>query len=507
MPAVLEHVAEILGGISSFLVHAGDCHVHHAQVPTAFVAQPLGSQNPEHAGHDEVHGSAGTPEQTSRESEIRDLSGGVVRVDLLNNNNSQYYGDFSIGNPKQRFTAIFDTGSGITWIPGAKCTSDVCQEHHRFAPSNSESFAGLPDGQSTASSEKDSIHYGTGEVKFEGGRDTLTFCDSHDNAGCHGANGHSLTVQGHPFGMSTHQTTYPFRVLPFDGILGLAPSASKGSVLAQLKAAKSLSRNVLGVYLSEDSHRSGSIDFGGVELTHIAPKVPLHWHKITNPESWELSIKDVFVDGKPLHICDHRPGGVCPAVVDTGSSLISGPSGEIDKLLSKIRTNDDCSNLASMPHVSLQIQDRDGNMVLYPLKPEEYTMRNLEEVPNTGDVGYFNEFPVLGTGRARSPEITNHCEPGIGVMDVPGKKWVIGDTFLRRYYSIFDDDKGLIGFVRSIHPDEASVPTGGPPSASTASAPWLLGLMASLLQSRFFSNSAPGRAVERPDPMRPGDFL
>merc|ERR1711865_299988 len=44
-------------------------------------------------------------------------------------------------------------------------------------------------------------------------------------------------------------------------------------------------------------------------------------------------------------------------------------------------------------------------------------------------------------------------------MDTPGKKWVIGDTFLRRYYSIYDDDRGLVGFVRSLHPDE---PATGP---------------------------------------------
>merc|ERR1712048_125230 len=31
--------------------------------------------------------------------------------------------------------------------------------------------------------------------------------------------------------------------------------------------------------------------------------------------------------------------------------------------------------------------------------------------------------------------------------------------FLRRYYSIYDDDKGLVGLVRSIHPDEAATST------------------------------------------------
>lgn len=418
-----------------------------------------------------------------------------MRVDLLNNNNSQYYGDFALGSPKQRFTAIFDTGSTVTWIPGAKCTGITCKEHHRFDSASSPSFQ---DDRTAASGSSGSVHYGTGEVRYEGGKDTVTFCDSHDNPGCHAADGSTLTVRGQPIGMSTHQTTYPFRLLPFDGILGLAPSANKSSVLAQLKAAKSLHRNVMGVYLSQDSHRTGSIDFGGVEPAHMAPKSPLHWHRINNPDSWELDIKDIFVNGKPLHVCDARPGGVCPAVVDTGSSLISGPSGEIDKLLSKIRTKDDCSNLGKMPQVSVQLQDRDGKSILYPLTPEEYTLRSLEEVPNTGDSETVGEFPVLGTSKAKSPEVQNRCEPGFGVMDVPGRKWVLGDTFLRRYYSIYDDDRGLVGFVRSIHPDEAPAPAAPPPDASKASVPALLGLAAPLLQSCLGHRSQAALAGFRP---------
>merc|ERR1711920_532575 len=61
----------------------------------------------------------------------------------------------------------------------------------------------------------------------------------------------------------------------------------------------------------------------------------------------------------------------------------------------------------------------------------------------------------MGLGKGKAPDMASHCDPGVGVMDTAGKKWVIGDTFLRRYYSIFDDDRGMVGFVRSLHPDEA----------------------------------------------------
>ncbi|CAK0863711.1 unnamed protein product [Prorocentrum cordatum] len=125
-----------------------------------------------------------------------------------------------------------------------------------------------------------------------------------------------------------------------------------------------------------------------------------------------------------------------------------------------------------MPQVSLQLQDRDGKSVLYPLTPEEYTLKSLEEVPNTGDSESVNEFPVLGTSKAKAPEVQSRCEPGFGVMDVPGRKWVLGDTFLRRYYSILllivvlpsspcrvvtDAHSELLGYRRTPFPSSLSV--------------------------------------------------
>jgi len=317
------------------------------------------------------------------------------------------------------------------------------------------------------------IHYGTGRVNYTGGVDTLTFCDSHDNAGCHGTTDTHLRVPNQPIGMSTEQTTYPFSMLPFDGILGLAPSVSEGSVLHQIRAAKSLSKNLLGVYLSEDTHRNGSLDFGGVEPAHIAPASPLHWHRTMRDNEWVVKMKDIIVNGEPLHICDRRPGGVCPAVVDTGSSLITGPTGEVEKLLERIHTDESCKGTDQMPVVSVQVEDQNGNQVSYPLTPKEYTLRTLEEVQNTGDFPYYKEFPVLGGSKeAKAPQVRPVCDPGFGVMDVPGRKWVLGDTFLRRYYSIFDDDRQLVGLVRSIHPNETAPSEGREtPVSAVAEAP------------------------------------
>merc|ERR1712070_236018 len=108
--------------------------------------------------------------------------------------------------------------------------------------------------------------------------------------------------------------------------------------------------------------------------------------------------------------------------MDTGSSLITGPTGEIEQLLAKVHTDQSCSGIDKMPVVSLQLEDHNGHTVSYPLTPQEYTLRSIEEVPNSGDFGYYKEFPVLGGKESKSPDVRPICEPGIGVMDVPGRK-------------------------------------------------------------------------------------
>ena len=78
-----------------------------------------------------------------------------------------------------------------------------------------------------------------------------------------------------------------------------------------------------------------------------------------------------------------------------------------------------------MPKVEIFLKDVHGNEVGFPLTSREYNTR-------------FNEG----------------CEPGIGSLDIGENKWVLGDTFLRRFYSIFNESGREVGLVKSAHTDE-----------------------------------------------------
>ena len=343
----------------------------------------------------------------------------TVTSPLVNHNNLQYFGNVSIGSPGQNFQVIYDTGSSMLWVPGAACST--CK--------NTALIDSKFDGNSSATwnpSASDSamkIGYGTGAVDVKMGEDNVAICGSDGNC----------AKSFHPVGVAVHQTARPFNTLPFHGIMGLSPGGLLSDFLHSLTPGSVMARgpndhpptsppSLLGIYLSNDSAIPGSVAFGGVEQHHIDLQRPLHWFP-TDGNSWTVKMSDIAVNGERLHVC---PESGCPALVDSGSSLLTGPSDVMKTVLPKIgKVAHSCSNIETMPKVEIFLKDLDGNEVGFPLTGPEYNTR-------------FNEG----------------CEPGIGSLDIGDKKWVLGDTFLRRFYSIFDESAKAVGLVKSAHADE-----------------------------------------------------
>merc|ERR1719335_1929506 len=64
---------------------------------------------------------------------------------------------------------------------------------------------------------------------------------------------------------------------------------------------------------------------------------------------WELQVHDVSVNGLPMGSGKHR------AALDTGTSMIAGPSAIIDAILLELNVADDCSNYEALPKFGFHI--------------------------------------------------------------------------------------------------------------------------------------------------------
>merc|ERR1719506_1068533 len=89
------------------------------------------------------------------------------RGEVVSYKNS-YTGIIHLGEPKQEFRVIFDTGSGHVIVPSSKCQSDTCLVHQRYNKSASanaiyvyEEGGPIQEGDLP---DQATIHFGTGNL-------------------------------------------------------------------------------------------------------------------------------------------------------------------------------------------------------------------------------------------------------------------------------------------------------------------------------------------------------
>uniref|UniRef100_A0A8B9PTS1 cathepsin E n=1 Tax=Apteryx owenii TaxID=8824 RepID=A0A8B9PTS1_APTOW len=311
----------------------------------------------------------------------------------------EYFGQISIGNPPQNFTVVFDTGSSNLWVPSAYCVSKACAAHTRFQPSESRTYqaVGTPF----------SIQYGTGSLTGIIGSDQVM----------------GLTVANQQFAESISEPGKAFQDAEFDGILGLAyPSLAVDGVTPvfdNMMAQNLVDLPMFSVYMStnEDSSTAGELLFGGFDPSHF--EGTLNWVPVTRQGYWQIQVDNIQVGGT-VAFCANG----CQAIVDTGTSLLTGPTKDIKELQKYIGAMPvdgeyavECNNLSTMPDVTFTI-----NGVLYTLNAQ------------------------YGDGMAI-------CISGFQGMDIAppaGPLWILGDVFIRQFYSVFDRGNDRVGLAPAV---------------------------------------------------------
>ncbi|KAK9777619.1 putative Peptidase A1 domain-containing protein [Seiridium cardinale] len=322
-------------------------------------------------------------------------------VPISNFMNAQYFSDISIGTPPQEFKVILDTGSSNLWVPSQSCGSIACYLHSKYDSSSSTTFK--------KNGSDFEIRYGSGSMKGFVSQDTLNIGD--------------LTIKGQDFAEATSEPGLAFAFGRFDGILGMGfDRLSVNGIVPpfyQMVNQGLIDEAVFAFYLSsENGDDSSEVVFGGVDKDHYTGKIteiPLR-----RKAYWEVDLDAISFGDETAEL---ENTGV---ILDTGTSLIALPSDLAELLNAEIGAKKgfngqytvDCSVRDSLPDVSFKLSGYD-----FAITPYDYIL-----------------------------EVQGSCISTFMGMDFPapvGPLAILGDAFLRKWYSIYDLGKGTVGLAKA----------------------------------------------------------
>jgi len=356
------------------------------------------------------------PAKGSKRSDLRHVIarkfGGSPTVPLSDYQDAQYYGPITIGTPGQPFKVVFDTGSSNLWVPSSKCPITViaCDLHEKYHSDQSSTYK--------ANGTAISIQYGSGAMSGFLSTDSVVMG--------------GITVVGQTFAEATGEPGIAFDLSKFDGILGMAFEQISADnvvpVFYNMIAQNLVSQSLFSFWLSKNpqGQNGGSLVLGGVDNTLYTGSI--NYVPLSSDTYWAFTMGDVQLSNTSLGFC---PSGGCNAIADTGTSLIAGPTAQVDALNTKlgaVTLNGEgifpsCDVISSLPDVQIVI-----NGVTYNLTPQDYVL----QVSSLGKTECLSGFM------------------GIDIPSPPGPLWILGDVFISTYYTVFDFGNKRLGFATAV---------------------------------------------------------
>lgn len=328
-----------------------------------------------------------------------------------------YFIQAGFGSSAKPMYMLLDTGAGTTWVMGSDCKADACTIHNTFGPSDSKSFSDTK--------ETFSISYGSGKVAGELAKDTLAVA------------GISVSMS---FGVAS-DASGDFTHFPFDGILGVSMSrGATDNFLNVIHASKTLKSTIFSVSLSRNSDgpNTGEVTFGGIDTAKYTGDVSYTPVSASAGGDWAIPLDDMAYDGKKAGITGRL------AYIDTGTSYMFGPPEDVallHNLIPGAKSGDGFSY--TVPCDSDKVLTVIFSGVAYALSPKDWM----------------------------SPPAGETCTSNFYGQAVVQDAWLLGDSFLKNVYTVFDVDQNRIGLAAK--PASSSSPgttTSKPQAPSSSSA-------------------------------------
>jgi len=341
---------------------------------------------------------------------LRTLARETPEEPLDNYLDAQYYGPIELGTPGQTFNVIFDTGSSNLWVPSATCPiwELACRTHNRYDSDDSSTYK--------ANGTDFDIQYGSGSMS--GFLSTDTCCIA------------GVCVTDQTFAEATHEPGISFIAAKFDGILGMGfPQISVlgvTPVFNNMFDQGVVEAPVFSFWLNRDPNAEigGELILGGSDPAYYTGEMT--YVPVQREGYWEIGMDSMVLNGEEVGCF-----GGCTAIVDTGSSLLVGPTAETEAINKAI-----------------------GGVELIPGTGQyQIVCSQIDSLPDIDFVVGGQTFTL--TGKDYVLQITQlgqtQCISGFMGLDLPmGPWWILGDVFIGKFYSEFDMGGSRVGFANAV---------------------------------------------------------
>jgi len=349
---------------------------------------------------------------------------------------SSFFGSVAVGTPPVAYNVILDTGSADLWLASSSCTDSACQGIPSFNPSSSSTFA--------ASSTPFNITYGTGEAAGTLGTDVVRMA--------------GFAVSNQIFAVCD-EVSEDLLTSPVSGLMGLAfqTIASSGAMpfWETLVASGAWTEPLMAFQLTrykndssvKDLEPGGTFTMGAVNTSLYAGDIDYNDIPDNETSFWLQTISAIASQGSSISI---PSGSSALAAIDTGTTLIGGPSSAVAEIYANIPGSQagtgNLEGYYTYPcSTNVQVSMSFGGKS-WPISNADFQAQQLNEETC---VGAFFEVSTGG--------------------DAPA--WIVGDTFLKNVYSVFRYNPPSVGFAQLSAVDIAmNGINAAVPSATVASA-------------------------------------
>jgi hypothetical protein len=237
--------------------------------------------------------------------------------------------------------------------------------------------------------------------------------------------------------------------MPFNGILGLGFYKNSNSNLLRISKTESildlfllkkiLKENIFSFYLN-NRNKEKYLLLGKIDESIISnsPSNSFNFADLSYNHKflWKIDLAEVIINN--INICEVFPNKRCQVVIDSGTSFYSAPRRFVSRIKNLIEFHPLCQNYDFLPEITLKFKQSKFSKVN---KNKYFNLTLTRE-------DYITQKPIeLDIDDIHEKVEMNKCEIDFNYNNSEDTI-ILGLKFLKRYYTIFDFERMIIGFTQ-----------------------------------------------------------